>query len=286
MTQGLVDHRRPFRKMHGLGNDFVIFDARAEALQLTPELVRAVADRRRGVGCDQVIVMRLSDPADVFMEIWNSDGGEVAACGNATRCIARILMDETGGLSASVETKAGIMRAECAADGQITVDMGAPKFDWQDIPLAENRDTNHLNLSIDGHGDAVAVNMGNPHVIFFENPEKVRLEELGPALEKHELFPMGVNVSFAGIEDGVVSLRVWERGAGLTDACGTAAAATVAAAHRRGLIDRQAVVQLPGGSLAVGIDDDGHVHVTGPAETSFEGLVDLARHLPMVEAAQ
>ena len=264
---------RRFIKMHGLGNDFVVLDARRAPLGVSAAQARAIADRRTGVGCDQLIVLEPSHRADAFMRIRNADGGEVAACGNAARCVGRVLMDEKEAVTVLIETASGIARASDAGDGLVSVDMGAPRTNWRDIPLSQERDTLHLRLSRGALADPVAVSMGNPHAVFLvADAESIPLAELGPSLETDPLFPERANISVAQVSGPEsLRLRVWERGAGLTRACGTGACAAVVAAHRRGLIGRRATVALDGGELAIDWRDDDHVWMTGPAATSFSG---------------
>jgi diaminopimelate epimerase len=267
----------PFIKMHGLGNDFVVLDGRGRSLGLTQEETRRIADRRLGVGCDQLIVIEPpADPrADVFMRIRNADGGEVEACGNAARCIAALVMDEKGGNRAVIETAAGLLDTEIARDGTIAVDMGVPRLDWQDIPLSRPADTLALDLAIGPLNAPVAVNVGNPHAVFFvDDADGIDLEGLGPAIEHHLLFPERTNVEVAAVlSPDRIRLRVWERGAGLTRACGTGACATTVAAVRRGLTGRRVQVILDGGTLSIHWQDDGRVRMAGPAETSFRGTL-------------
>jgi len=261
----------PFRKMHGLGNDFVVLDARRRAIALTPERARALADRKFGIGCDQLITLEPSHSADAFMRIHNADGGEVEACGNATRCIARLLMAETGRDQVGVETVVG--RLDCRAVGdRVAVDMGAVRLDWRDIPLARAMDTLHLDLP----GDPVGVNVGNPHAVFFvPDAESVDVAARGRELEHDPLFPQRANIEFATVlAPGRIRMRVWERGVGITRACGTGACAALVAAARRGLTGRQAVVVLDGGELEIEWRADGHVIMTGPVAESFRGEVD------------
>ena len=253
-----------FRKMHGLGNDFVIFDAREAPVAIDEARARAIADRKTGIGCDQVILLEKSDAADVRMRIWNADGGEVEACGNATRCVALLG-------AATIETAAGILRAE-ANGGGATVDMGMPVFDWEQIPLGYAMDTAAMPVGWEELSDPVAVNVGNPHIVFFvEDADAVDLGRLGPLIEHDPLFPERVNVNIASIEDGAIKLRVWERGAGLTLACGTGACATAVAAIRRGLVRSPVDVHLPGGTLTIGWEADGSIAMSGPATHVFDG---------------
>ena len=264
-----------FAKMHGLGNDFVVIDGRARAPALTSEAARAIADRRTGVGCDQVIAIERSGTADAFMRVHNADGGEVGACGNGARCVAALLLAEGGSDSVSIETLGGMLHAEAAADGMVRIDLGPARFGWRDIPLAHAMDTLHVGLAL---GDGAAINVGNPHAVFFvDDIEAIDLARHGPEIETDPLFPERVNVSVAQIlGPDAIRLRVWERGAGLTRACGTAACATVVAAVRRGLCERAAEVRLDGGALEIEWREDGHVVMTGPVATSFEGSLDPA----------
>lgn len=269
-----------FRKMNGLGNDFVVFDARKRAVAMDEAKARAIADRKTGIGCDQLIVLEPSAKADVTMRIWNNEGGEVESCGNATRCIADILFDEKKASRATIDTKGGFLVAEKGGDRLVTVDMGAPRFDWQDIPLSEKfHDTRYIDLHV-GPVDAPlidrpsVVNVGNPHCIFWvKDLDVVDLAKVGPMLEHHPLFPKRANITLARIDarDHVV-IKVWERGAGLTKACGTAACAVMAAGHRLKRLDAKATVTLPGGDLFMAIrESDGHIIMTGPVEYEFEG---------------
>jgi len=268
--------------MHGLGNDFVIFDGRDDGFAPSAALARAVADRHRGVGCDQVITMERSRHADLFMRIHNPDGSESGACGNATRCVAAIALAETGGDSITIETLGGLLSARMEADGQVTVDMGEPRLGWDEIPLAAEMDTLDLDLSLTAPDGTelrapVAVNMGNPHVVFFvADAEAVDLAAVGPEIEHNPLFPERVNVSVAEVRGrDAMRVRVWERGAGITFACGSAACANVVAATRRGLIDGAAAITMDGGTLHLEWRADGHVMMTGPVATSFRGALEF-----------
>lgn len=271
---------RQFLKMHGLGNDFVIFDARRQPLRLDAPGVRAIADRRLGIGCDQVVVIEppRESAADAFMVLFNADGSEVSACGNASRCVAWLLMRETGRAAVVLQTQAGLLEAAAASDGWVTVDMGPARLDWQDVPLASARDTLHLGVFLEELHDPVGVGMGNPHCVFFvADAEAVDLARLGPSLEHHPLFPQRVNVEVAQVlSPERIRMRVWERGAGITMACGTGACATVVAAARRGLTGRAAAVVLDGGSLFIEWLPDNHVRMTGPVAVSFSGVLDDA----------
>ena len=265
----------PFIKMHGLGNDFVVIDGRAQPVAIDADGARAIADRHTGVGCDQVIVIEppANDGADAFMRIRNADGGEVSACGNAARCVAALLMMEMGRDSVRIETRAGLLHAEGGDDGQVTVDMGEPVFEWREIPLAQPEDPLHVALTAGPLSDPVALSMGNPHAVFFvEDADAVDLAAIGPALEHNALFPERANIGVAQIlAADRLRLRVWERGVGITLACGTAACAAVVAAHRRALTDRRVGVELDGGTLDIDWRESGRVMMTGPATISFRG---------------
>lgn len=268
----------PFRKMHGLGNDFVVVDARFAPLDLSPALIRAVADRHRGVGCDQFVAMEAPiGDADLRVRFYNGDGGEAGACGNATRCVASLVMAETGKAAVTVETVAGLLPARRFDDGRIAVEMGVPRLDWRAIPLVREIDTLALPLEIDGLPAPVAVSMGNPHAVFFvEDAEAVPLTELGPRIEHDPLFPQRTNVEFCQVLGrDRLRMRVWERGVGITLACGSGACAAAVAAVRRGLTDRRVTVLLDGGPLEIDWrESDGQVVMTGPVATSFVGTLD------------
>ncbi|HEU4839398.1 MAG TPA: diaminopimelate epimerase [Micavibrio sp.] len=260
-----------FRKMHGLGNDFVILDGRNEPLNLSADRIRAIGDRRRGVGFDQLVILGESKIKNgVFMRIYNLDGSEAEACGNATRCVADLMMKETGIKTCTVETVSGILECTHTENAQVTVDMGTPRLEWDEIPLSEQCDTLHLPLS----GDPVGVSMGNPHCVYFcENTLDVHVDKLGPKVEHDPLFPERTNVEYVSIHGkDHLRMRVWERGAGITQACGTGACAAAVAAIRRNLTDRRVLVTLDGGDLSIEWrESDGHVLMTGPVAYSFEG---------------
>jgi diaminopimelate epimerase len=271
----------PFRKMHGLGNDFVVVDGRAPgaltALGVTPARAAAAADRHRGIGCDQFIVLEPpGEGADVFMRIYNPDGSEAEACGNATRCVAHLLMAETGRDRVVVRTVRGDLPCERLPDGTLRADMGPPSLEWQDVPLAEAIDTRHLPLDLGVVSDPAACSMGNPHITFFVGDlERLDWQALGPQAEHHALLPARANVGFAQIVDtDHIRLAIWERGAGPTLACGSGACATLVNAHRRGLTGRRARIDLPGGTLALEWRLDGHVLMAGPVATAFQGRFD------------
>jgi len=273
----------PFLKMHGLGNDFVVLDARTAALDLTPERRRVIADRRLGVGCDQLIVLEqpTEREADVFMRIYNPDGGEAQACGNATRCVASVVMDERKTDQVTVQTVAGLLESQKTGVGSnglpvISVDMGLARLDWRDIPVREACDTNHMPVGIGPLQDPVGTNMGNPHATFFvDDAAAIPLGELGPKLEHDRFFPERANIGVAQLlGEGRLRLRVWERGAGITLACGSGACAAVVAASRRGLVPRRADVVLEGGTLSIEWLRDDHVLMTGGIAVAFKGELD------------
>lgn len=265
-------------KMNGCGNDFVILDARSRgALPLSDTQARAIADRKSGVGCDQVIALERSMRGDAYMRIWNADGGESDACGNAARCVAWLLMEEGGAVSRRIETPAGMLYAERAGDHVVTVDMGSPLLRWEEIPLARAMATDRMDYDVNGLPAPGAVSMGNPHVVFFVNDVRATpIDTLGPRIEHDPLFPQRVNVGFAEVRSAQqIRLRVWERGAGLTKACGTGACAAVVAAHRQGRTGRSVEVLVDGGSLQIEWrEGDDRVLMTGPVE--LEGTGDLA----------
>jgi diaminopimelate epimerase len=269
----------PFRKMNGLGNDFVVLDARRTSIPVAPEDARAISDRERGPGCDQVIVLEPSKTADLFMRIFNADGSEVEACGNATRCVALLVAEESGRPDVTVDTRAGLLKAHVENAESITIDMGTPRFAWEEIPLAEPfADTTRIELQIGPIDEPIlhspsAVNVGNPHAIFWvEDVNAYDLGRFGPLLENHPVFPERANISLAHVTArDALTVRTWERGAGLTKACGTAACAAAVAAARKGLTGRQVTVTLPGGKLFINWSADGHMLMRGPAELGFEG---------------
>ena len=268
---------RPFLKMNGLGNDFVVVEARSAPFNPTGDEVRAIANRETGVGCDQLIAIAPVDGADARVRFWNSDGEEVSACGNGTRCVGWLLMQSSGTDEAVIETKAGRLIATRAGERLVSVDMGEPGLDWAQIPLSSAQDTAALAVALYDHpalGVAPGcVSMGNPHVVFFvDDIDTAPIRDAGPVVERHPLFPEHVNVGFAQVvAKDRIRLRVWERGAGLTRACGTGACAALVASARRGLSDRAATLVLDGGELFIDGRADGHVIMTGPAAVDFTG---------------
>ena len=270
----------PFTKMHGCGNDFVVMDERARSLGLTPALAAAIADRHTGVGCDQFIVLEASpsNGVDLFMRIRNPDGSEAGACGNATRCVTALLAAETGRRVFTIQTISGLLPARVLADGRVEVDMGPALIRWDQIPLATEADTLHLDLGAAGVSDPAAVSMGNPHATFFvDDLDAIDIHAIGPVLEHAAIFPDRANIGFAQIlSPDRIRLRVWERGAGLTLACGSGACATIVNAARRGLTGKRATIIADGGALEMCWREDGHVLMTGPSVVSFTGALDLS----------
>ena len=269
----------PFLKMHGLGNDFVVLDGRARPLGIGAEAARRIADRRIGVGCDQLLIIEAArNGAAARLVIRNADGGEVSACGNGARCIASLLMKESGAPTLSIETAAGPIRAAARPGGRIEVDMGPALFDWRAIPLShEIADTSHLPVSVGPLSDPVGLSIGNPHAVFFvPDAETVEIARWGPQIERHPLFPERANVEVCTVlARGRIRMRVWERGVGVTQACGSGACASLVAAARRGLAERKAELILDGGSLDIEWREaDGHVLMTGPVAISFSGTLD------------
>jgi diaminopimelate epimerase len=272
---------RPFLKMNGLGNDFVVVEARSAPFAPASGEARAIADRASGVGCDQIIAISPSPTSEAFVRFWNADGDEVGACGNGTRCVAWLLMEASGRDEAVFETSAGVLRGRRAGERVVTVDMGLPGLDWRDIPLAEAMDTRGIELQVGPIDDPVlhtpgCVSMGNPHVVFFvANAGAAPVREVGPMIEHHHLFPERANVGFAEVVSrDRIRLRVWERGVGETRACGTGACAALVAAYRRGLVDREATIECPGGELVIHWREaDDHVLMTGPVAVEFTGTL-------------
>jgi diaminopimelate epimerase len=258
-----------FHKMHGLGNDFVVIDAREEAVGMTTARARAIADRRTGIGCDQLILVEPSDTADATMRIWNSDGSEVEACGNAMRALAVLIG------KATLATKGGVVRI-APGDAGATVEIGAPLFGWRDIPLAYAMDTAAMPVGWEGLDAPMAVNVGNPHLVFFiDDLDAIDIERLGPIIETEALFPERINVNVAQVIDaGHIRLRTWERGAGLTLACGTGACATVVAAIRSRRAIGPVEVAMTGGALTIDWSEGKPIHMTGPATHVFTGKAD------------
>ena len=260
---------RTFHKMHGLGNDFVIFDAREQVLEISEQIARSVADRHTGIGCDQLIVLERSDIAELKMRIWNHDGIEVQSCGNASRCVVAL----TG--VKSIETGGGLVCGE-TGDGDIRVTIGQPQFEWDKIPLSYAMKTDPMPLEWGDLEFPIALSVGNPHVVFFvDNADSIELEEHGPRVEHDPVFPERVNVNVAEISGNGIRLRTWERGSGLTRACGTGASATAVAAIASGRVQSPVEVTMPGGTLTIGWAPGEDIRMKGPANHVFTGKVDL-----------
>lgn len=269
-----------FHKMHGLGNDFVIFDARKAPVSLNKTAIQHIANRHQGIGCDQIIVIDQpqNELADAFMHIYNADGGYVEACGNATRCVALLLSEEKKKDHITIQTTADLLDCHVQSPDLIQVDMGRVGWDWREIPLKEACDTNAIPLEQGPFSQGVAVNIGNPHLVFFvDQVAQKELARHGAWFETHPFFPQGTNVEAVWVQapDHLV-LKVWERGAGLTQACGSGACAAAAAAYRRKLSNRKVKVTLPGGDLWIEYLPDNHVLMSGPATKVFEGDIDLS----------
>ena len=265
---------RPFSKMNGLGNDFIVVDARSRAFEADPETIRRLASRSEGIGCDQFVLIGASESADASIRFWNPDGGEAGACGNAIRCVAWRLMEESGAGQVSLETAGGRLEAWRRGPMRVAVDMGRPRLNWRAVPLAGPADTLAVDVPEAGRlGPAICLSLGNPHAVFFvPSAEAAEVGRIGPAVEASSLFPERVNVGFAEVRSRTrVRLRVWERAAGLTRACGSGACAALVAGVRRGLVDPEARLELDGGDLEIAWRADGHVLMTGDVEVEFEG---------------
>ncbi len=259
-----------FMKMHGAGNDFVVIDSRGRAAVVTANLARALGDRNRGVGFDQLAEIRTSNHADFALDFWNTDGSRAGACGNATRCVADFVMRGAGVDAVNLVTARGQLSARRLSDGRVSVNMGAPQLDWAEVPLSHAVETLHLPLA----GDPVAVGMGNPHCVFFvADAGAVDVATRGPTVENDMLFPQRTNVEFASVlGSDHLRMRVWERGTGVTLACGSGACATAVAAHLRGLTGRKVQLSLDGGVLEIDWLDDG-VWLSGPVQHVFDGVL-------------
>lgn len=271
----------PFLKMHGTGNDFVLLDARKNAVTTDAALVKRLADRHFGIGCDQLLVLKKSAKAEALMQIFNADGSEISTCGNATRCVADFLMGESGKAEATLETAAGIRSGKRMENGDVEVNMGAPRLSWQQIPLAESRNTLHLGLEVGLLADPVAINMGNPHAVFFvRDLAHIKMAEWGEKLEHHKLFPERANISAVQVMDETyLKMLVWERGTGLTLACGSAACAAVVAGVLREKSKPKCTVELPGGMLEIEwqrtAENGGDVFLRGAVAYVFKGEIEV-----------
>ena len=265
--------KKPFIKMHGLGNDFVVLDSTKNQYNINKASIQLISNRRFGVGCDQVIEMRHSDKEDIYMKIYNADGTEAEACGNAARCIAGLLFASSPKKAVSIETIAGVLKAESEENGLIKVDMGKPKFFWKDIPLSMN--ISEINFEELALKNGLAINIGNPHIVFFvKDLDAVDINRIGPLIENNLLFPEKVNVEICQLENRKkIKVLVWERGAGNTLACGSGACAALVAAYKNSLSEPQAEIVLDGGSLNItwNIGSDEHVIMSGPIAVSFLG---------------
>ena len=260
---------RTFHKMHGLGNDFVIFDAREEPLSMDEPLARALSDRKTGVGCDQLIVLEKSSVADLRMRIWNHDGIEVESCGNASRCVVALTHART------IETGGGLVEGT-EQDSDVEVTLGEPHFEWDKIPISYAMSTNPLPMGWGELDNPIALNVGNPHVVFFvENADGIDLDELGPRIEHDPVFPQRINVNVAEIHPDGIRLRTWERGAGITRACGTGASATAVAAILTKRVRSPVKVTMRGGSLTIAWEPGQPIRMSGSATYVFKGEIDL-----------
>jgi diaminopimelate epimerase len=265
--------KKPFIKMHGLGNDFVVLDSTKNQYNINKASIQLISNRRFGVGCDQVIEMRHSNKEDIYIKIYNADGTEAEACGNAARCIAGLLFASSPKKEVSIETVAGVLKAESEENGLIKVDMGKPKFFWKDIPLSMN--INKINFEELTLKNGLAINIGNPHIVFFvKDLDAVDINKIGPLIENNSLFPEKVNVEICQLKNRKkIKVLVWERGAGNTLACGSGACAALVAAYKNSLSEPQAEIVLDGGSLNItwNIGSDEHVIMSGPIAVSFLG---------------
>lgn len=265
----------PFIKMHGLGNDFVVIDARETAIDLPETLIRWIGDRHRGVGFDQLVVVEAADDADAHLRFFNTDGTKAGACGNATRCVGAWLANAQGKTRVIMRSVAGHLPARILPDGLVEVEMTTPRIDWQEIPVAQACDTLAMPVVMDDLPAPVGVNMGNPHAVFFVEDVDL-IETYGERLERHSFFPDRANIGFAHVRNRTdMRLRVFERGAGLTLACGSGACAAHVAAFRRGLVDARTVIELDGGALQIEWAGEGPVKMTGPVAISYRGLIDM-----------
>ena len=264
--------------MHGLGNDFVVIDQRYSNKPLDPSLIPILGNRRRGIGFDQLLtILPAKDDGDIFLKINNPDGSEAEACGNGTRCVADLIMEEGNFSKITIETKAGSLICQRDSNENITVNMGKVKTNWDDIPLSKFTDTLQVTLENAPFTNCTCVNIGNPHAVFFcDNTDAINLNEVGPILEKHSMFPQGANIEFATVETRKkIRMRVWERGAGITEACGSGACAVLVAAVRNELTERNAEVSLDGGNLNIEWTDSGSILMTGPTKISFQGKITI-----------
>ncbi len=282
---GIVPRGRPFVKMHGLRNDFIIVDSRQHLYTPSAEEIIRICDRRAGVGGDELVIVyaprsESTTDAYAFVCIFNPDGREVEACGNATRCVGWLLLQESERETVVIDTLGGPLQCRQSGDKKVAVDMGKLRIGWQDIPLAREMDTLHLEISAGPLQDPVGMNIGNPHAVFFvDDLDAIDLAAFGPQLQKDSLFPQEANIGAAQLIDSkTLKLSVWERPGVLTTACGTGACVAVGAAHRRGLTkEKRMTVIMPAGSVEIELNDDNAVVMIGPLEICFSG------YLPVIE---
>ena len=268
-----------FTKMHGLKNDFIIIDARTKNFFLTPNNIKKISDRKKGLGCDQVVIIEKprKKKTSAFIKFYNSDGSVTKACGNAARCVAFLLMKECKTKKIALETESTLLNASLAKNNHVSVDIGKAYFKWRQIPLKKNININKINFNVDSYIKPILVNVGNPHIIFFiKNLKKINLKQIGPKIEKNHLFPERINVNFAKIlSNNKIELRVWERGAGMTKACGTGASATAVAAIKNKLINKRiCYIHMDGGKLKIEYKKNGHIIMTGPTKTVKKGILN------------
>jgi diaminopimelate epimerase len=268
-----------FTKMHGLKNDFIIIDARTKKIFLTPNNIKKISDRKKGLGCDQVVIIEKprKKKTSAFIKFYNSDGSVTKACGNAARCVAFLLMKECKTKKIALETESTLLNASLAKNNHVSVDIGKAYFKWRQIPLKKNININKINFNVNSYIKPILVNVGNPHIIFFiKNLKKINLKQIGPKIEKNHLFPERINVNFAKIlSNNKIELRVWERGAGMTKACGTGASATAVAAIKNKLINKRiCYIHMDGGKLKIEYKKNGHIIMTGPTKTVKKGILN------------
>lgn len=268
-----------YTKMHGLKNDFIIIDARAKKIFLNKKNIRKISNRKKGLGCDQLVIIEKpkKKKTSAFIKFYNSDGSITKACGNASRCVAFLLMKEFKRKKIALETESTLVNAFLTKNNQVSVDIGKAYFKWKQIPLKRKVNINKVNFNIDSYINPTLINVGNPHIIFFmQNLKKINLKKVGPKIEKNPLFPERINVNFAKIlKNNKIELRVWERGAGITKACGTGASATAVAAIKNKLINKRiCYIHMDGGKLKIEYKKNGHIVMTGPIKTVKKGILN------------
>ena len=268
-----------YTKMHGLKNDFIIIDARTKKIFLNKKNIKKISDRKKGLGCDQVVIIEKPKrkKTSAFIKFYNADGSITKACGNATRCVAFLLMKEYKTKKIALETESTLLNAFLAKNNQVSVDIGKAYFKWKQIPLKRKININKINFNVDSYIKPALVNVGNPHIIFFmKNLKKINLKKVGPKIEKNHLFPERINVNFAKIlKNNKIELRVWERGVGITKACGTGASATAVAAIKNKLINKRiCYIHMDGGKLKIEYKKNGHIVMTGPTKTIKKGVLN------------